>query len=129
MQMAAGRRPAWLTFVAVLLFALSATHTVYGISLLSDSVKVQDLTGGLFGDDLVWWGLIDVGLAILAFFAAFSLLQGNAFGRLVAYIWAIFALVRGFLAIGQAPWWAVAMIALSVIVMWALAATEEWRAT
>jgi hypothetical protein len=127
--MAAGRRPVWLTFVAVLLFALSATHTVYGISFLSDSAKVQDLTGGLFGDDLVWWGLIDIGLAILAFFAAFSLLQGNTFGRLVAYIWAIFALMRGFLAIGLAPWWAVTTIALSVLVMWALASTEEWRST
>ena len=44
-----------------------------------------------------------------------------AFGRAVAYAWAVLVLVQGFMLIGQAPWYSAAMIALGALVIYGLA--------
>ena len=80
----AGRRPSWLTFAAVVMFAFGAVRVISGIAYISDSNKIADLSAGLFGSDVFWWGIWDLGIAALAIFAGFSLLQGHSFGRIVA---------------------------------------------
>jgi hypothetical protein len=67
--------------------------------------------------------LVDHGIGGLALWAAYSLLAGGEFGRVIAYIWAIVVIVNSFLIIGIAPWFAAAMIALAVLVVYGLAST------
>ena len=57
----APRRTGWLTFAAVVLFAVAGLRLISGIAYISDSIKVADVSNGLFGDDLFWWGLWDLG--------------------------------------------------------------------
>lgn len=119
------RRSGWVMFAAIVMFAVGIARLISGISYLADSNKVADLTNGLFGDDLFWWGLWDLGLAALALFAGYSLLGGAAFGRVVAYVWAVFAIVNGLMVIGWAPWYGAAVIVLAGLVVYGLAVTEE----
>ena len=72
------------------------------------------------------WGIWDLSLAVLALFAGLSLLVGGGFGRVLGYVWAIWAIVQSFLIIGVAPWFALAMIALATLVMYALSVSSEW---
>ena len=44
---------------------------------------------------------------------------------MVAYIWGVLVIVNGFLIIGMAPWFAVAMITLATFVVWGLAVSGE----
>jgi hypothetical protein len=46
------RRSGWTMFAAVVLFSVGFLRIISGISYLSDSNKVNDLTLGLFGDSL-----------------------------------------------------------------------------
>lgn len=120
------RRPGWLTFAAMIMFAVCFTRTVSGINYLAGGSQIADLTNSIFGDQLTVWGIWDLSLAVLALFAGLSLLVGGGFGRVLGYIWAIWAIVQSFLIIGVAPWFALAMIALATLVMYALSVSSEW---
>jgi len=115
----------WTMFAAVVMFSVGFLRIISGISYLSDSHKVNDFTLGLFGDNLWAWGIWDLGIAALALWAGYSLLGGGSFGRVVAYIWAILVIVNSFLIIGIAPWFAFAMIALAVFVIYGLAVAKQ----
>jgi hypothetical protein len=121
----APRRTGWLTFAAVVLFAVAGLRLISGIAYIADSIKVADVSNGLFGDDLFWWGLWDLGIAALAGFAGWSLLNNNPFGRIVGYVWAVVVIIQSFLIITWAPWFAAGTIVLALLVIYALATTEE----
>jgi hypothetical protein len=124
---AVDRRPGWLTFAAVLMFAVCFTRIISGINYLSDGSQISDLTHTVFGDQLWIWGLWDLCLAALALIAGLSLLAGGGFGRVIGYIWAVWVIVQSFLIIGAAPWFAIAMIALASFVVYGLSASSDWE--
>ena len=120
-------RTGWIMLAAVVMFSVGFLRIISGISYLVNSHRVNDFTAGLFGDNMWLWGLWDLGIAAVAIWAAFSLINGGEFGRVIAYIWAILVIVNGFLIIAYAPWFAVAMITLAVLVVYGLASTPLTR--
>ena len=50
------------------------------------------------------------------------------FGRVVAYIWAVFVIVQAFTTINIAPWYSALMIALAVMVVYGLASSPRVKA-
>jgi hypothetical protein len=120
-------RPGWLTFAAVVMFAVGFLRVISAIYYFADSNRVANVSAGALGDNLFLWGLWDLLVAVLAFYAGYSLLSGNMFGRVVGYIWAIVVIVESFLYIQYAPWYGAATLALAVLVIYALSSTSEWR--
>jgi hypothetical protein len=116
-------RTGWIMLAAIVMFSVGVLRIISGISYLVDSHKVNNFSAGLFGDNMWLWGIWDLGIAAVAIWAAYSLLGGGEFGRVIAYIWAILVIVNSFLIIGVAPWFAAAMIALAVLVIYGLAST------
>jgi hypothetical protein len=121
----APRQSGWLTFAAIILFAVGGLRVISGIAYLADSVKVANLNSGLFGDNLFWWGIWDLGIAAVAIYAGYSLLGNNEFGRVIGYLFAILVIIQSFLIITWAPWFAFGMIVLAVLVIYALATSES----
>ena len=121
------RRPGWLTFAAVVMFSVAGLRIISGIAYLADSNKVNDLTSGLFGDNIFWWGLWDLGIAALALYAGYSLLSGDTFGRVVGYAWAIVVIIQSFLILSYAPWYGFAAMLLAILVIFALSSTSDYR--
>jgi len=120
-----GSRSGWVSFAAIMMFAVGFFRIISGISYLANSHRLNDYTAGLFGDNMWAWGLWDLVIAAVAIFAAYSLLGGGAFGRVAAYIWGVLVIVNGFSVIGIAPWYAVAMITLATFVVWGLATSPS----
>jgi hypothetical protein len=116
-------RTGWIMLAAVTMFSVGVFRILSGISYLANSHKINDYTAGFFGDNMWAWGLWDLLIAAIAIWAAYSLLGGGEFGRVVAYIWAILVIVNSFLIIGIAPWFGAAMLALAVLVVYGLAST------
>jgi hypothetical protein len=121
------KRPGWLTFAAVILFTVAIVNVISAISYFADSRKVNDLSLGLFGDNLWLWGLWDLVIAGLALWGAWSLLNGDTAGRVIGFIWAAVVMVQSFMLFAWAPWYAAAALALSLLVMYALSVTSDWR--
>ena len=116
-------RTGWIMLGAIVMFSVGVLRIISGVSYLVDSHKVNNLTLGLFGDNMWAWGIWDLGIAVVAISAAYSLLGGGEFGRVIAYLWAILVIVNSFLIIGIAPWFAAAMITLAVLVIYGLVST------
>ena len=120
------RRSGWVTFAAVVLFAVGFLRIISGISYFKHSVAINNLTQGSFHSDLWAWGVWDICIAALAVLAGLSLLGGvgfltPSFGRAVAYVWAVLVIVQGFMLIGQAPWYSTVMIVLATLLIYGLA--------
>jgi hypothetical protein len=119
------RLSGWRALAAIVMFSVGFFRVISGISYLAESHKVNDFTLGLFGDNLWAWGIWDLGIAVVALFAGYSILVGGTFGKVVAYLWAVLVIVNSFLVIGVAPWFAFSMIALAVLVVYGLAKSAE----
>ena len=115
------RRSGWITFAAILMFAVGFARIIAAFTYFDDSNDVNDLTNSIFGDDLWAAGIWDLVVAALALVAGWSLLEGGGFGKVIAYIWAVVVIVQSFLIIGVAPWYSITMILLAVAVIHALA--------
>ena len=116
-------RRGWVVFAAIVMLSVGFYRLISGISYLANSHKINDFTLGLFGDNMWAWGLWDIGIAILALWAGYSLLANGGFGRVVAYIWAALVIVNSFLTISIAPWFGAAMLTLAILVVYGLAST------
>ena len=113
-------RSGWVTFAAVMMFAVAFARLISGISYLGDSNDVNDFSNALFGDNLWAWGIWDLCVSALAFFAGWSLLNRGPYGVVVAYIWAIVVIVQGFIGFVAAPWYSAAAITIGVLVVMGL---------
>ncbi len=119
-----GKDAGWLTFAAMVMFSVGFLRIITAIAYLADSRKVDDVSQGLFGDNLWAWGLWDLIIAALALYAGYSLLQNGTYGRVMSYIFGIVVIVQSFTIIQWAPWFAAGMIVLGVLVIWAMASTS-----
>jgi hypothetical protein len=122
-------RPGWLTFAAVVMFAVGCLRAISAIYYFADSARVANVSAGAFGDNLFLWGLWDALIAVLAIWAGYSLLSGNTFGRVVGYAWAIVVIVQSFLLLEYAPWFGFGSLILATLVIYALSTTSGWRET
>jgi len=118
-------RSGWIEFAAVLLFAVAFFRIIEAIAYFEKSHKLNDLAGGFFSNHSWGWGAWDLCIAVLAIFAGLSLLKGGGFGRVIAYIWAIIAIVNSFMIIDIAPWFAVSTMVLAGFVVYGLAMNPE----
>ncbi len=118
-------RSGWVTFAAIVLFAVGFARIFSAISYFADSSDIANLTAGVFGDNLWAWGLWDLCIAALALFAGWSLLNNGGFGRLVGYVWGVVVIVNGLLIIDQVPWYAATAITLAVLVIYGLATSPR----
>jgi len=126
-EMMYAKRPAWLTFAAIVMFSVGFVRIIYAIYYFANSVRIANLSNGAFSSHLWLWGIWDLGIALLAIWAGYSLLGGNEFGRIIGYAWAILVIIQSFLVISNDPWYATTMLVLASLVIYALAATSEYR--
>lgn len=117
-------RSGWLTFAAIVMFAVAFARVISAISWFQGGDQISDLTHSLYGDTLWVYGVWDSVIAALAFFAGLSLMAGTGFGRVIGYIWAVVLIVQSLVVIGVAPWYAAAAIALAGLVLYGLAKTS-----
>ena len=113
-------RPGWLAFAAVVMFSVGVGRVISAIYYLADSSRVNDLSLGLFGGHLFLWGIWDLIIAAIAFWAGWSLLHGEVLGRIIGYLFAGVVLVQSFLEMTYAPWYAGISAAVSLLVIYAL---------
>ena len=120
-----GARTGWVTFAGIVALVAGGYNALGGLAALSDDdTLTAQTTEVLFGIDLTAWGWfwLLVGVAQLA--AGVLVLQRNELGRWLAIvIAALSALVTVFLIV-IFPLWAIAVLALDTLVLYALVTRE-----
>jgi hypothetical protein len=120
-----GRRPALVTFAAILLFLLGGFELVIAITeffryAFGTLPPLADATYSIF------WGILDVLYAIVLIYAGYALLQGQAVGRLIGLIVAVFAAIRWFFYLWYVPWTAALVIGICLLIIYGLVRNEAY---
>jgi hypothetical protein len=75
----------------------------------------------IYSFDLTGWGWVQLLLGILVGGAGFAIVKGQTWARIVGIALACLSLIANFLLIPYYPLWSLTIIALDIVVIWALA--------
>lgn len=71
--------------------------------------------------DLTTWGWIHIIVGVLALIVAFGMFAGATWARIAAIVIAALSIIANFLWLPYYPWWSILIIAVNVLVIWAVA--------
>jgi hypothetical protein len=118
------RRPAWLTFAAVVLIAVGCARIISAIYYFADSDRVSDVSSGPFAHHLIYWGVWDLFIAALALSGGLALLKQKDVGFVLGYGFAGLLIVQSLLMFAADPWYAFAGLILAILIIHALATSD-----
>ena len=119
------RRPGMVTFAAVLMFVVAGLEALSALLAFAGTGWWVTSMGDLVYANFVFWGILDLIIALIALIAGIDLLRGGSFGIVMGYLFAVVAAIRWFFVIPAAPVLAVVVIALCVMVIYGLAKYSE----
>jgi hypothetical protein len=118
---AATHRPGMVTFAAVMMFVVAGFEALAALLAFAGTGWWVTDAGNLVYANFVFWGILDLIIALIALYAGISLLRGGSFGIVMGYLFAVVAAIRWLFVIPAAPVLAVVVIALCVMVIYGLA--------
>ena len=119
-------RPGWVVFAAILMFGIGGFTL---LSAIADFVNPGWIEGlSIFGDRLnsVSYGIIDLIIALVAFYAGFDILQGGKNGYWLGIIFSTLNVLRWFIFMPGAPILALTMAFVWMLVAYGLAMNQDY---
>jgi hypothetical protein len=110
----------WLVFAAVLMIFGGLMMIFTGIAAIAEDDVFVTTRNYAYAFDLTSWGWIHLIMGVLVTLAGAALFQGATWARVVGVGLAGLAMLANFLWIPYAPFWAIVLIAISALVIWAL---------
>jgi hypothetical protein len=120
------RRPGMVTFAAVIMFMVAGFEALSAILAFVGTGWWVTASGDLVYANLAFWGVVDLLIALIALYAGIDLLRGGTFGRVMGYLFAGLGAIRWLFVIPAAPILSVVVIALCVMVIYALATHPDY---
>ena len=112
----------WIAFAGVMMIIAGGLQAFYGlVALLNDDWVVWTNRGSLYLD-ISDWGWIHLIGGVIVLLAGFGVFTGNVLARAVGVIVAGVSLVLNFFFIPAYPVWAITVIVIDILVIWALTA-------
>ena len=108
-------------FAGVAMIIGGAFEALEGLAGIAHDQYLVVLPNYIYAFDLTLWGVIHllVGLALVVIGAA--LLRGQTWARVAGIIAAVVSAIVNFAWLPTAPWWSILVIAIDVLIIWALA--------
>jgi hypothetical protein len=112
----------WITFAAVMMILAGSLNLLYGIiAAVNDEWVVFTNRANVYLDISEWgWVHIIVGAVVLV--SGFGLFSGNILARTIAVVVASISLIVNFFFIPVYPLWAITVIVIDLLVIWAVTA-------
>jgi hypothetical protein len=108
-------------FAGVIMIVGGAFQALEGLAGIVHDKYLVVSPNYIYGFDITVWGVIHllVGLGLLVI--GVSLLRGKTWARIAGVIAAAVSAIVNFAWLPYSPWWAVILIVIDVLVIWALA--------
>jgi len=110
-----------ITLAAVLMMMAGSFQALTGLVALFENKFYATTPNYTFEFDATAWGWIHLIMGIAVAVAGFGVLFGNVVARVVGIGLAAVSALANFLFIPYYPFWSMSIIALDVVVIWALA--------
>jgi hypothetical protein len=111
-----------VVFAGVVMIVGGAFQALEGLAGIVRDKWLVVLPQYIYAFDLTLWGWIHllVGLALLVI--GIFLLRGQTWARVAGMVAAAISAILNFVWLPYSPWWALMIIAIDILVIWALAA-------
>ena len=110
----------FIVFAGIAMVMIGALHALQGlVALFNDDFYVVGQEW-IFEFDLTTWGWIHLLIGLLVLIAGFFVFKGAVWARVVGIAAAALSAVLNFMWLPYYPVWALIIIALDVMVIWAL---------
>jgi hypothetical protein len=105
---------------AVILVTVGALQVLQGISAVAEDEAIVRGIEYTYKFDLTTWGWIHIVLGAIVAVVGGALFTGAAWARASALVIAAVSILANFLWLPYYPWWSITIIALDVVVIWAV---------
>ena len=114
----------WIAFAATMMIIGGALNMLYGlVAVVNDNwVGWNTATKNAVVVDLTAWGWAHLVIGLLLLLAGFGVLSGNVLARTIGVIVAGVSMIVNFFFIPVYPLWALTVIVIDALVIWALTA-------
>jgi hypothetical protein len=112
----------WVFFAAIMMIVLGIFGIFEGLAAIVKSGFYHVPPNYYISINAKGWGWIHLIISIIVVLAGFALLQGATWARVVGIILASLSAIANFLFIPVYPIWSLLIIAIDIVVIWALAA-------
>lgn len=113
----------WIGFAGFILILNGVFSAVQGLAaLIGTDVYYVITSGTLYLFDITTWGWWNLILGVVLVLVGLALLTGARWARVVAVILASLSAVGQLLLLPAQPWWAVIVIAVDILVIYAITA-------
>ena len=111
----------WIVFAGVFMIVAGVLGAIEGLAgILRDEEYFLTQGGSVLVFDITAWGWIHLLLGIAMAVVGYLLIQGSTVGAVAAIIVVTLHLVSQFVWIGAYPWWSLIVIALDVLILYAI---------
>jgi hypothetical protein len=116
----------WIYFAGLMMIMLGFFQAVTGLVAIFDDEYYLVTDGGLVVSvDYTVWGVLHLIIGIVAFAAGYAVMKGRTWGRTIGIILAVGSAVVNMAFIAAYPVWSILIIALDVVIIYALAVHDE----
>jgi hypothetical protein len=109
-------------FAAVMMIMVGVWQALAGLIAIFENEFYVPTRNYLFEFDVTAWGWIHLLVGAIVAFAGWGLLSGQTWARVVGITLAALSATANFLFIPYYPFWSILIIAVNILVIWALAA-------
>jgi hypothetical protein len=111
----------WVVFAGVILLTSGIFSVVQAlVALIGPDAYYVVAGGSLFLFDVAGWGWWNLIIGALMIIVGLALFAGQTWARIVAVVLAILSAVGQLLLIPAQPWWSLIIIAIDVLIIYAL---------
>ena len=111
----------WIVFASVMMLMLGMFHAFQGIvALVKDEYFLVSDTGLVVSVDYTAWGWTHLLLGVVVAAAGAALFTGQMWARIVGVVVALGSAMVNLAFLAAYPIWSITMIAVDVLVIWAL---------
>jgi hypothetical protein len=111
----------WILFAGIMLMIVGVLNIIYGIAAIGNSSFFVNDTKYIISN-LNTWGWVTLILGVVQILAAFSIWNGNQFGRWFGILTAGLSSIGALLSIPAYPFWSLAIFAVDILIIYGLAA-------
>lgn len=114
----------WKLFAGIMLMIVGFLNVFDGLVAITQANYIRRNTGGLLPitNNVKTWGWIELAIGVIIVLAAFGVLSGATWARIVGIFVASVNLIFQFAYLGHYPFWSFTAIVIDILVIYGLAA-------
>ena len=111
-------------FAAIVFVTVGVLQFLQGLAAILDDNFLVHVSGYVFAVDTTAWGWVHLVFGVICVLTGVFVVRGSLVARTIGIIVAMTALFINFLYLPYYPLWALVLIGLDVLVIWALAVAD-----